>query len=108
MKKIILLIVLSSISLCSMAGLVSGKAYNISFGGTHAPNRPDLVQFSVVGGFNALGDCDPTYAGIDKNDTHLISLLLFALAKNANVKVFLNSNEKYYATRCRVSYLELE
>ena len=103
----IFIVLLSIISVNTLAAGNTGKVLEVSFASTIANTvRPGTVQFSIQGGFS-WASCNQEYAAIAKEDSHLISLLIAAKAQDKAIEVHLDSGSKYYSDRCLVSYLEM-
>jgi len=105
-KKLIPMVFL----LCSPSVFAANSGYigSISFSGSHSTwgaGHRNIVQFTIIGGFDAPG-CDPTYAGIRKDESILIEGLLQAKAQNKEVTVQLDDGDTYYdGTRCIITDL---
>lgn len=77
-----------------------------TFSGAGYGQHPDVVQISLTNQYGYSG-CSPDYAGIRKQDTHLISAALTAYSLGKEIYVGVNPNDKYIYDRCVINHIEL-
>lgn len=90
MNRLILGAVLMGLTVFADAVDGEGLIKRVEFVSQSFVPHPDIVQFKIEGSFTH-SDCDNTWAGIRKNDNHLISALLTARTADQTVQVYLDS-----------------
>jgi len=109
MKNLVMLaLLLSSLASTYTYAHGTGLITNIDVATQYDANHAGIFQVQLEGDFNN-GDCNIHFAGVPKEDSHVVALLMSAYMTKTPVTIWLENHgtDNYFADRCVILLVQM-